>query len=149
MRTDDETGNNGWNPTQRRRRGAGTATSGLLADDQMPAEVYVPAHPVELDSGGTAVSVELFEIHGFGTMAVAFSSEELLVARLGEIQPWALFDSDEFESILVDMELDIEGVLYDPEPGVITSVWTDRLVAEYEARFGETTTDGEETTPAR
>ena len=79
--------------------------SGRRLDERSP--VYVPAHPQDQH-----LVHELYGSPG-GPVAVAFSTLELLVARLGPAQPWISVPAGEFITLM--HRLGAEPVRLDPE----------------------------------
>jgi hypothetical protein len=95
--------------------------------------VVVPAFPFDGDGFGR-VQIQLIA-RADGFLAMAFTSAELLRARLGEFQPWLSTSGAALLALLDDSVVD--AVLLDPDPDVVAQMWTsDALEALKEINDG-------------
>lgn len=72
-----------------------------LGEDEIPEFVFVPSeHPTGGVTGET--KVQLRRVEGGGVVLLTYSSLELLVANLGEHQPWIAFPGRKVQELLAE-----------------------------------------------
>jgi hypothetical protein len=105
-------------------------SGGRLAEDD---PLYVPAHPRRplpgADDQNTDLVFELLE-GPEGAVAVAFSSVELLMERMGTAQPWAAVAAKTFITLMARIGAD--PVYIDPMIDRTARRWTTEDIAQYE-----------------
>ena len=90
--------------------------------DELPEFVFVPAHPA-IDKPLGSIEIEMFTLRSAGeTIAVAFSTVELLAARLGNAQPWIRLAAINFQRSVI--RAGVPGIILDPAEKLLRPRWT-------------------------
>jgi len=81
--------------------GAASAGDLTLREDEIPEFVFVPS---EYPTGGVTedTRIQLRRVEGGGVALLAYSSLDLLVANLGEHQPWVAFPGHKVQELLAE-----------------------------------------------
>ena len=102
-----------------------TGNSSVLAVDDLPGELVVPVFPFDGD-GFVRIQIQLVR-NGERLLAAGFTSQALLVERLGEFQPWLRMAGDAFFALLGTHRID--GLIIDPLPAQVGPVWTQEALS--------------------
>jgi hypothetical protein len=110
------------------RAGAGLPEpSNLLAPSEIPETLVVPGFPIDGD-GFIRLQLQLLRTDDGHLLLVGFSSRDLLVAAMGEHQPWVQLAGTSARDLAGATA--VAGLVIDPPPTLMSSaVWTEGALA--------------------